>query len=166
MRPLVTMIMSLVALATAPRVDQSHTTTRHRPMHHHATGPFEVKLGPLEPYDTEPGAGLGRYSIDKQFHGGLEAVSKGEMLSAGSASGSGGYVAIERVTGSLDGRQGSFALQHKGTMTAGTPALDIMVVPGSGTRSLDGLSGRMTIHIAPDGAHTYEFDYELTAGDT
>jgi len=125
-----------------------------------ATGPFDVKLNLLETYNrSDPG--FGRRSIDKQFHGDLDATSQGEMLSVGSASGSGGYVAIERVSGSLHGRKGSFALQHNATMTRGVPSLNIIVVPDSGSGELTGLSGAMTITIAPGGAHSYEFDYAL-----
>lgn len=127
----------------------------------HATGPFDVRLTPLEPYNQDPDARVARMALDKQYHGGLEATSKGEMLSTGSARDSGGYVAIERVTGTLDGRAGSFALQHHATMTRGAPQLDIIVVPGSGTGDLAGLNGTMTIQITPDGAHAYGIDYAL-----
>ena len=126
----------------------------------HASGPFDVKLSLLEPYNKNDPA-FGRRSLDKQFHGDLEATSQGEMLSVGSAQGSGGYVAIERVSGSLHGRKGSFALQHNATMTQGTPYLNIVVVPGSGTGELTGVNGTMRINIAPGGAHSYEFDYSL-----
>lgn len=127
----------------------------------HALGSFEVSMKPLEPYNTSPDAGLGRRSIDKQFHGELEAVSQGEMLSAGSpAKGSAGYVAIERVTGRLMGRSGSFSLQHNATMTRGTPYLNIIVVPDSGTGELAGLSGTMNIIIS-EGRHSYDFEYSL-----
>src|SRR5437764_10250185 len=105
-----------------------------------ATGTFEVKLLPLAPDDKD--AGLGRMSIDKQFHGHLEATSKGEMLSAmTTVKGSAGYVAMERVTGSLSGRGGSFVLQHSGTMTRGAPRLIVTVVPDSGAGELAGLAG-------------------------
>ena len=131
-------------------------------MNQNASGPFEVKLNPLDAYNKDD-PGFGRRSIDKRFHGDLSAVSRGEMLSVGSAQGSGGYVAIERVTGVLHGREGSFALQHNATMTQGVPYLNIIVVPGSGTGELAGLSGTMKISIAPGGAHSYEFDYALAA---
>ena len=125
-----------------------------------ASGTFDVKLNPLPAYNSEA-PGLSRMSIDKQFHGGIEATSKGEMLSAmGTISGSAGYVAIERVTGTLDGRRGGFVLQHNATMDRGTPSLNIIVVPDSGTGDLAGLSGSMKIIIA-DGRHSYEFDYSL-----
>ena len=95
-----------------------------------ATGAFEVKLNPLPVYDGADGSPLGHLSIDKQFHGELDATSKGEMLSAGtSVKGSAGYVAIERVTGTLHGRRGSFVLQHSGTMTRGAAQLTVSVVP-------------------------------------
>lgn len=129
-----------------------------------ATGPFDVKLNPLPAYETAPEAMLARMSIDKQFRGDLEATSKGEMLSAGtSVKGSAGYVAIERVTGTLNGRRGSFVLQHNGTMNRGAPQLTVTVVPDSGTDQLVGLSGTMAIVIAPGGKHSYEFDYTLPA---
>jgi Protein of unknown function (DUF3224) len=127
----------------------------------HARGPFDVKLDPLDPYDKTEGSNLARMSIDKQFHGDLEATSKGEMLSAmGSVKGSAGYVAIERVTGTLQGRSGSFMLQHNATMTRGEPNLNVIVVPDSGTGELAGLAGKMNIIIA-DGKHSYEFEYTL-----
>jgi hypothetical protein len=129
---------------------------------HRAAGPFEVKLSLLEPYNQND-PGFGRRSLDKRFHGDLDATSQGEMLSIGSAQGSGGYVAMERVSGSLHGRKGSFALQHNATMTQGVPYLNIVVVPGSGSGELSGLSGSMRIHIQPGGAHSYEFDYRLEA---
>jgi len=126
-----------------------------------ARGDFEVKLAPLPSYNTEADAQLGRMSLDKTFHGELEAVSKGEMLSAGSPqSGSAGYVAVERVTGTLHGRRGSFALQHNATMHRGEFSLNVIVVPGSGTGELQGLRGAMQIIIA-DGRHSYEFEYEF-----
>jgi hypothetical protein len=129
-----------------------------------ATGDFEVRLAPLETYNRDPGAELARMSLDKTFHGDLQATGKGEMLSAGSPqSGSAGYVAVERVTGTLHGLRGSFALQHNATMHRGAFALNIVVVPGSGTDELEGLSGTMNIIIA-DGKHSYEFDYECPQG--
>ena len=129
----------------------------------HASGPFDVKLNPQSSEEDADGTGLGRLSIDKQFHGDLEATSKGEMLSAGtSVKGSAGYVAIERVTGTLQGRSGTFILQHSGTMTRGAPQLAISVVPDSGTGGLEEISGTMTINIV-NGKHFYEFDYVLPA---
>ena len=125
----------------------------------HATGPFEVKLAPQADATTD--AGIARMTIDKQFHGDLEATSVGQMLSAmGSVKGSAGYVAIEKVTGTLHGRKGSFVLQHNATMDRGKPELSIIVVPDSGTGDLEGLTGSMKIDIS-NGKHSYEFDYQL-----
>ena len=125
----------------------------------HASGSFDVKLTPQRMVNNEEG--LARMSIDKRFHGDLEATSTGEMLSAGtSVKGSAGYVAIERVTGTLAGRSGTFVLQHTGTMNRGTPDLTITVVPDSGTGDLTGLAGRMSINI-DEGKHSYGFDYTL-----
>ncbi len=127
----------------------------------HATGTFDVKLNPFPPDAYTEGTPLARLAIDKQFHGDLAATSQGQMLSAGTAvDGSAGYVAIERVTGTLAGRRGSFVLQHSGLMNRGAPHLTITVVPDSGTDELTGLAGAMTIHIA-DGAHSYTLDYSL-----
>ena len=124
-----------------------------------ATGTFEVKLTAQD--DSSGAANLGRMLIDKQFHGALEATSQGQMLAVMTeVKGSAGYVALERVSGALNGRQGSFVLQHSSTMTRGEPQQSITVVPDSGTAQLTGLTGRMIINIA-DGKHSYEFTYSL-----
>ena len=103
-------------------------------------------------------------SLTKQFHGEMEATSQGEMLTAmSSVQGSGAYVAVERVTGMLAGRNGSFALQHTGVMNRGVPQLTITVVPDSGTDALTGLTGKLNIRIEPDGKHFYDFEYDLPA---
>lgn len=126
-----------------------------------ASGTFDVNLAPLSTHDTTEGSTLGRMSIDKQFQGDLEATSVGEMLTAGTAvKGSAGYVAVERVSGTLAGRRGTFVLQHTGTMTRGTPQLSVTVVPDSGTGELAGLTGTLAITIA-DGTHSYDFDYAI-----
>ena len=128
-----------------------------------AHGPFEVKLHP-QPADPALDGGLGRMALDKTFRGDLDATSKGTMLAAQSAvKGSAGSVAMERVTGTLHGRRGSFVLQHSGTMQRGTPTLVISVVPDSGTDELTGLSGTMNILIA-DGKHSYDFQYDIATG--
>ena len=128
----------------------------------HASGTFEVKLTPQKPDNPEAeGANLGRMSIAKQFSGDLQAASRGEMLAAGTdVKGSAGYVALERVSGTLHGRAGTFVLQHSGTMTRGVPQLSVSVVPDSGTGALTGIVGAMTIRIA-DRDHFYEFEYTL-----
>jgi hypothetical protein len=128
----------------------------------HASGPFEVKIDP-QPHDEKGGgAAIARMFLDKQFHGDLEATSKGTMLAAGTGAkgSSGGYVALEIVTGSLKGRTGTFVLQHSATMNRGVPQLSITVVPDSATGKLIGLAGKMNITIA-DGKHTYDFEYTL-----
>ncbi|KML45659.1 hypothetical protein VL15_36460 [Burkholderia cepacia] len=126
-----------------------------------ANGPFEVKLNPESLSSVAENTGLGRLSLDKQFHGDLEAVSHGEMLAfRSSVQGSAGYVAMETVQGVLGGRQGSFVLQHSSTMTRGQPKQSITVVPDSATGELLGLSGSMTINI-DNGQHSYSFDYAL-----
>jgi Protein of unknown function (DUF3224) len=132
-------------------------------MSQHAAGPFDVKVVPQKP-DTQiaRAANLGRLTIDKRFHGDLEGISKGEMLATHTdVPGSAGYVALERVTGTLKGRNGSFVLQHSATMTRGKPVASITVVPDSGTGELRGISGKMTIAVATDGAHSYEFDFKI-----
>lgn len=132
-----------------------------------ATGPFDVKLAPQVLSDVAATSGLGGMSLDKRFHGALDATSTGEMIAFRSAvSGSAGYVAMETVTGTLDGRAGSFVLQHSSTMTRGEPAQSITVVPDSGTDALAGLAGRMVVDIAPGGAHAYRFDYTLPDATT
>jgi hypothetical protein len=127
----------------------------------HASGTFVVRLQPHSLADAGADASLGRMTIDKTFIGDLEATGKGEMLTAGSPDkGSAGYVAMERVSGTLHGRSGSFALQHSGTMNGGAFELTINVVPGSSTGALEGLSGALGINIV-DGVHFYTFDYTL-----
>jgi len=127
---------------------------------HHASGPFDVKLTPQAPIEGAD-AGIGHLLLDKQFHGDLEATSKGQMLALRTdIPSSAGYVAIERVSGTLQGRAGSFALQHSGTMNRGAASLVVNVVPDSGTGALEGLSGAMKIAVA-DGKHSYELEYEI-----
>src|SRR5581483_6783734 len=151
----VCLCLGFVAHAQSSRIVNK---TQEVVMTTHASGPFEVKLNPQTPYE----ASLGRMSIDKQFHGDLEATSKGEMLSIMTAvKGSAGYVAMELVSGTLHGRQGTFVLQHSATMTRGTPQLSVTVVPDSGTGQLTGLAGTMTIKIEEGGKHFYEFEYTL-----
>jgi hypothetical protein len=128
-------------------------------MTNRASGTFEVKMSPQEQLEDMP---VGRMIIDKQFQGDLDGTSKGQMLMAGSSSvqNSAGYVAIEKVTGTLNGRHGSFYLQHTGVMTRGVGELTITVIPDSGTDQLVGLSGKMNIIIA-EGKHSYELEYKL-----
>jgi hypothetical protein len=132
-------------------------------MNFHASGTFEVVLVPQTLADLEADSTLGRMTIDKTFSGDLQGTSKGEMLTAGRAdTGSAGYVAIERVTGTLQGRRGAFALQHSGTMDRGSFQLTITVVPDSGTGELAGIAGAFDVKIV-DGKHLYTLDYMLRA---
>jgi len=137
--------------------------SQREPAGERAAGSFDVKVTQQKP-DTQVAraANLGRLTIDKRFHGDLEGISKGEMLATQTdVPGSAGYVAMERVTGTLKGRSGGFVLQHSATMSRGTPVSTVVVVPDSGTGELRGISGKMTITVAADGGHTYEFDFRL-----
>lgn len=139
----------------------ANSAQKERPVTKHASGTFEVKMNPQ--VDDQVGdPTVGRMELDKQFHGSLEAASRGQMLATiTDVQGSAGYVAIERVNGTLDGSSGTFALQHSGIMTRGEGQLSITVVPDSGTGQLVGIAGKMTINIV-DGKHLYEFEYTLT----
>lgn len=149
-------LCSLLSAQAQPVVPNS--SQKEAIMTNHAKGTFEVKLVPLT---SESDPALGRMSIDKQLHGDLEGSTKGEMLSfMSSVKGSAGYVAMEKVTATLQGRKGTFVLQHTATMTRGTPEMNITVVPDSGTDHLVGLTGKFNIIIA-DGKHSYDFDYTL-----
>jgi Protein of unknown function (DUF3224) len=132
----------------------------------HAHGTFEVKIIPQPPEGKAEGSTtLGRMLIEKQFHGDLEAASKGQMLSGmAEVKGSGVYVAIEQVKGTLNGRSGTFILHHLGTMVRGVPQLNVTVAPDSGTGELTGIEGSMAIMIA-DGKHSYDFAYTLLEAD-
>jgi hypothetical protein len=126
-----------------------------------AHGTFDVNITPQPPEDKSEGLTLGRMLIEKEFHSDLEAASKGQMLTGMTeVKGSGAYVAMERVTGTLHGRSGSFILHHVGIMERGAPHLTVTVVPDSGTRELAGIAGTMTI-IIPEGKHSYDFAYTL-----
>lgn len=126
-----------------------------------AKGSFTVKVTPATEADVVDRISLGRMTIDKQLEGDLVGVGKGQMLTAMTPiEGSAGYVAIERVTGTLHGRAGSFVFQHTGTMDRGAQSLSITVVPGSGTGALAGISGTFGLQIT-GGKHFYEFSYEL-----
>jgi hypothetical protein len=130
-----------------------------------ATGTFDVKITPQASDLAPEGPNLGRMSIDKQYHGDLEGPAKGEMITAAGIAEktSAAYSAVERVSGTLHGKKGSFALQHTGIMTRGTPSLVVTVVPDSGTGELAGLTGRMDIVIEGK-QHSYVLDYELRKG--
>ncbi len=140
---------------------QKGTPQKETAVTNRASGPFDVKLAPQPTAHPAEGSMLGRMSIDKQFHGDLEATSQGEMLTAMTGvQGSAGYVAVEQVSGTLHGRRGTFVLQHTGIMDRGAPQLTVTVVPDSGTGELVGLTGKMAILIT-DGKHSYDFEYTL-----
>ena len=167
--PALAIALVLIGLSFDPSA--AHTQTRsafQNPIQkkaatmNHASGTFEVKLNP-QVDDKVGDPSIGRLSLDKQFHGDLEGTSKGQMLAIRTAvEGSAGYVAMERVNGTLNGLTGTFALQHTGTMTRGAQQLSVTVVPDSGTGQLVGLAGKMTIKIV-DGKHLYEFEYSIAA---
>jgi hypothetical protein len=148
-----------LALVTSIAAIQAQSNSKEAARTMHAKGPFDVKVTPQDESTGDPL--LNRMTLDKQYHGDLDATGKGQMLTAGTeVKGSGAYVAIEKVTGTLKGRRGSFVLQHTGTMTQNTPQLTIVVVPDSGTAELKGISGKMAINIA-DGKHSYDLEYTL-----
>ena len=151
----VTAVVTLAALTMI----QAQSNPKEAVTTMHAIGPFDVKVTPQEDAGDSL---LNRMTLDKQYHGDLDGTGKGQMLTAGTeVKGSGAYVAIEKVTGTLKGHSGSFVLQHTGTMTQNAPHLAIVVVPDSGTGELKGLTGKMMINIAADGKHSYDFEYTL-----
>jgi hypothetical protein len=153
MRSFFTIALVLAALAPPAPAQQKEI-----PMTNHARGTFTVKVQPLSP---TPAEGISRYSIDKEIHGDLEATTKGEMFGGGDPKqGAAGYVAIEMVTGTLNGKHGSFALQHLATMDQSGPKMQVIVVPGSGAGELKVIAGTFTIRIE-NGQHFYDFDYTL-----
>jgi hypothetical protein len=159
-QPVIIFGLTLACLAVCARADEgvSESTLKEATMT--ARGTFDVKVTP-QPQDDSAGGPFGRLFLDKRFHGDLEAASKGQMLAAETAvKGSGAYVAFELVTGALNGKRGSFILQHKGTMRKGVYAMSVTVVPDSGTDELASIAGSMTI-IIEGGKHSYEFEYTL-----
>ena len=147
---------TLVLLAGATLLVASTLFAQGKPMH--AAGTFDVKLIP----QTDADSSVGRMTINKVFHGDIEGTSKGMMLSSmGSEPGSGAYVAIEKVTGTLHGKRGTFALHHVGVMNRNAQSLTVLVIPDSGTEELKGITGSLKIII--DGKkHSYEFDYTIS----
>ena len=130
-------------------------------MGRHAKGTFDVAMSPQTEQEGVGDPSVGRLALVKQYHGELEGVGKGQMLAVGTPiDGSAGYVALERISATLLGRSGSFALQHSGTMNRGAPQLSITVVPDSGTEALSGISGKLDITMA-NGVHCYDFEYSL-----
>lgn len=154
----------LVGLIAAVSVPAQSRSPKESLVTNHASGPFDVKVIPQDDKSDDPL--LARMTLDKQYHGDLDGTGKGQMLTASTdVKGSGAYVAIEKVTGTLNGRSGTFVLQHSGTMTNNAPQLTITVVPDSGTGELKGISGKMTIIVAAGGKHSYDFEYTLPNGN-
>ena len=146
----------LLAFAAAAAIFVIPSHAKDNEMHH-AAGEFEVKLVPVSEADDA----LMRMSIDKKFYGDLEATSQGQMMAGGNeANGARVYVALETVTGRLNGHKGSFILAHRGTMASSDQALSIIIVPDSGTDELRGIKGNVEIEIT-GGKHLYKIDYML-----
>lgn len=159
MKSLPCVAIAALLLAGTPLTVRAESSAEE-PNMTHVRGTFEVKMNPQAPGEGEPHS-VGRMVLDKSYQGALDATGEGQMLAfRSSVEGSAGYVAMEVVEGSLDGKSGSFVLQHSGLMNRGEPSLTLVVVPDSGTGELSGLSGTMDI-IIEDGQHFYEFDYSL-----
>ncbi len=148
--------LALPMVAHSQAIPAPARTESKPPMTAQAKGSFDVQMKP----ESAPDDPVGRFSLTKQFHGDIDGTSVGEMLAVGNPSGSAGYVAMERVTGTVRGKSGSFALQHTGTMDNGHPSLSIKTVPGSGTGDLTGIVGELTLEIT-GGKHNYVFSYSL-----
>jgi len=156
------------ALVMASGVQAQQTTSvqeSERPVTHHAIGTFQVAVTPADPEVVEAGLGLSRYSLAKTFSGDLTGTSVGQMLAGGPSPGVGGadtgsYVAMERIVGNLDGREGAFLMAHRGDMGPQGYSLSITVVPNSGTGALAGLEGELDLTIT-DGVHHYDLAYSL-----
>jgi hypothetical protein len=158
MRRIIVLVSLMISAAPSAHAQKNPS------MPNHARGTFDVKVTPQPADGSDAGGPFGRLGLDKQFHGSLAASSKGTMLGAGTAvAGSGAYVAFELVSGTLDGKRGTFILQHVGTMRRNVPAMTVTVVPDSGTEQLTGLTGRMTI-IIEGKKHSYDLEYSLEGG--
>ena len=163
-RSAILFVLMSAALALDVRVDVEAGDPFRKEATMTARGTFDVNVTPQPPGDPAGGP-FTRLFLDKRFHGDLQGMSRGQMLAAETAvTGSGGYVAFELVTGTLQGKRGTFILQHKGTMRQEVYAMDITIVPDSGTGELAGISGAMTILIKGS-EHSYEFEYSLDDHD-
>lgn len=164
-RALAAAALAALAVAGSGLAHADSEPERNTTMDRTARGTFDVRAAPVAQDPLPDGTGLGRFSLDKQYHGDLEATGKGEMLTAETAvEGSAGYVATERVDGTLHGRRGSFVLLHRGTMGRGGQHLSIVILRDSGTGGLEGIEGELVVTIA-DGEHRYALDYTLPAKD-
>ncbi len=154
-------VISLSVFASGQNTIKKIESAKVKIVTNHATGMFEVKATPMAAEENIGDPTIGRLALNKQFSGGLTGTSKGQMLGfQAETPGTGGYVAIERFNGTLDGKKGGFALQHIGTMADGNFELNVSVVPGSGTGELAGISGKMGI-IIEGKKHSYVLDYSL-----
>ena len=154
-------IVAILALALAASLFAQSGSKGSATVIHHAKGAFDIKMTPMPADDYADGKALGRVAADKQYHGDLEGSGKGQMLTAtGEVKGSAVYVATERVIGNLGGRNGTFLLAHR-VMNRGAQQLEIDVVPDSGTGELQGIAGKLSINVTPDGKHFYDFEYTL-----
>jgi len=152
LRIIVPAVAAAVLAAASPAVSET--------VMHHAKGVFDVSTKPVE-QDKGEGSTLGRFSLDKTYHGALDATGKGEMLTVGTeVPGSAAYVATERVVGALNGKAGSFALVHRGSMRGKDMSMSIDIVPDSGAGALKGITGRLIITVV-EGKHLYELEYVL-----
>ena len=153
MKPGISTVAALAVLACL--------SARAEPAAQHAAGAFDVKMSPASAPQHEGRTATGRMLLEKQYSGELQASGKGEMLTAMTdTKGSAAYVAIERITGTLNGKAGSFVVQHAGTMRGGDSQLAVTIVPDSGSGELSGISGRMSLKQV-DRKHRYEIDYVL-----
>jgi hypothetical protein len=156
-----TIVFSIIAIANAQGRSNNKTAKKESLVTKHSTGTFEVKITPLPAEENVGDPLIGRLSLEKTFSGGMQGTSKGQMLGIDTGDkGSGGYVAAERFVGTLDGKKGSFSLQHSGTMQGGKFDLQIIVVPGSGTDELAGIAGTFRLTIEGK-AHSYDLEYTL-----
>lgn len=146
------LMIALVFMAGTARAQET-------PMHH-ATGTFAVIMTPADPEAVEAGLGLSRYTLTKTFEGGLTGTGTGQMLAGGVSAETATYIALERVVGTLDGREGAFLLAHRGDMSPDGFSLSITVVPKSGTGALEGLTGDFALAIT-GGVHRYDLTYSL-----
>jgi hypothetical protein len=154
-------VFAATAIASTLLVTGAAAGPQSKPMTSRATGTFDVTIKPQDADDYADGKAMGRMAIDKQYHGDLVGSAKGQMLTAMGDQQSAAYVAVEKFSGQLRGRTGTFAMHHTGVMTRGAPSLAIAIVPDSGTGELIGIAGTLAIDIAKDGTHSYTLQYTL-----
>jgi hypothetical protein len=154
------LVLAACCLSVAPAGAAASAEGDHR-MYAHATGSFSITMTPATAPQRAGRTTLGRVLLEKIYAGDLVATANGEMLSGVTDTrGAAGYVAMEAITGVLQGKEGSFVAQHAGTMADGKQQLSIVIVPHSGTGQLTGISGTLAIRIE-NGQHFYDIDYSL-----